>query len=202
MLERALAGDAVAAAWLYEHYRGRLKSLIELRMDRRLAGRIDASDVLQETMLEADRRLPDYAQAPGMDFYLWLRQLAVQKLIDLHRHHLEARKRSAKREISIQSPGADASSASLALQLMGKLTTPTEAARRVELRLKMQEALDGLEPVDREVLALRHFERLTNEQTAEVLGLSRSGASKRYIVALGRLRERLGAEMNAADWIT
>lgn len=202
MLQRAAAGDRAAASWLYANYRHRLKALVNLRLDRRLASRVDASDVVQEALLEADRRLGDYFAAPPMEFYLWLRFLAVQKLIDLHRHHLQTQKRSARRELSLQNHAPEASSACLAMQLLGKLTTPTEAARRAELQQLMQAALEGLDPLDREVLALRHFERLSNEETAQVLGLSRSGASKRYIVALARLREHLGPRHDFTDWLS
>jgi RNA polymerase sigma-70 factor (ECF subfamily) len=193
LLQRAGNGDQAAISSLLSQFRGRLKTMVTLRLDQRLHSRVDASDIVQEAMVEADRRLGDYLKSPSVDFYLWLRQLAVQKLIDLHRHHL-AQKRSAGQEVSIhRSPAPEASSVSLAHQLLGNLTTPTQAARRAELQSQVQEALSALDPVDREVLALRHFEQLSNEETAQVLGLSRSGASKRYIVALGRLRERLSA---------
>jgi RNA polymerase sigma-70 factor (ECF subfamily) len=201
LLRRAALGDRAATSTLLAQYRERLKRLVALRMDQRLLGRVDASDVVQETLVEADRRLPQYVQDRPMDFYLWLRQLAVQKLIDLHRHHVEAKKRAATQEVPLHRPAsAEATSLSLAHQLLGNLTTPTQAFREAELRMKLQEALDSLDPVDREVLALRHFEQLSNEQTAEVLGLSRSGASKRYITALGRLRELLSAVPEFAEW--
>lgn len=203
LMERAAAGNSDAAAELLTAHRARLHALIGLRLDRRLLGRVDASDVVQEAMIEANRRLPAYLKAPPMGFYLWLRQLAIQKLIDLHRRHIGAGKRAATQEVSLQQgQGPDASSASLAQQLLGNLTTPTEAARRGELQDNVQSALDKLEPVDREVLTLRHFEQLTNEETAQVLGLSRAGASKRYIVALTRLREHLATLPEFAEWIS
>lgn len=175
--------------------------MVCLRLDRRLYGRVDASDVVQDAIIEAARRLGEYAKSPPMDFYLWLRQLATQKLIDTHRHHLVAKKRSAAQEISLyRSAMPEASSAGLANQLLGRLTTPTKAAQRAELQVKVQEALNGISPVDREVLVLRHFEQLTNEETAQVLGLSRSAASKRYIVALGRLKESLSVLPGFEDW--
>ena len=200
LLQRAAHGDRTALSTLLSTYRERLKAMVTLRLDQRLHSRIDASDVVQEAMVEADRRLSDYLKTPTVDFYLWLRQLAVQKLIDLHRHHL-AQKRSARQEVSLHKGlTPEASSASLAHQLLGNLTTPTQAVRRAELQAKVQDALSDLDPVDREVLALRHFEQLGNEETAQVLGLSRSGASKRYIVALGRLRERLATLPEFSQW--
>lgn len=200
LLQRAGCGDRAAISQLLSFYRERLKAMVTLRLDQRLHSRIDASDVVQEAMMEADRRLGDFLKSPTVDFYLWLRQLAVQKLIDLHRHHL-AQKRSAGQEISPHKGlTPEASSASLAHQLLGNLTTPTQAVRRAELQSKVQDALSDLDPVDREVLALRHFEHLGNEETAQVLGLSRSGASKRYIVALGRLKERICTLPEFSQW--
>lgn len=191
LLERAAEGDAAATSALLGQYRGRLRGMIALRMDRRLASRVDASDVVQEAVIEAARRLPEYLRAPPMGFYLWLRQLALQKLIDLHRHHLGAQKRDAGRELSIDAEPGGISSEGLAQQLVGGLTSPTRAARRAELKARVQQALAELAPVDREVLMLRHFEQLSNEETASVLDVGRSAASKRYILALGRLRRLL-----------
>ncbi len=192
LIRRAMDGDAEALSELLARHRQRLHKMVELRMDRRLSGRIDASDILQEATLEAARRLDDYAQTDQMDFYLWLRQLTVQKMIDAHRHHLGTRKRGADQEVSLYRGGTpEATSAVLANRLLGRLTTPTQAAVRAETQLKVQEALNSLDVVDREVLVLRHFEHLSNQQTAEVLGISKSAASKRYMVALRRLKEFL-----------
>lgn len=192
LLRRAAEGDEDALAELLGMHRERLRRMIAIRLDRRLYGRVDASDIVQEAVVEAARRLPAYAAAPPMDFYLWLRQLAAQKLIDAHRHHLGAKKRSAGQEVSLyRGAMPEASSVELAHQLLGRLTSPTLAAQRAELQLKIQEALNALEPVDREVLVLRHFEQLTNEETAQTLGIGRSAASKRYVGALKRLRESL-----------
>jgi RNA polymerase sigma-70 factor (ECF subfamily) len=201
LLVRAAAGDEEAVTALLSLHRQRLRAMVSLRLDRRLYGRVDASDIVQEAVLEASQRLKSYAAAPPMDFYLWLRQLAAQKLIDAHRRHLGAKKRSAGQEVSLYRDAMpEASSLSLAHQLLGRLTTPTRAALLAELQTKVQEALNTLDAVDREVLVLRHFEQLTNEETAEVLGLSRSGASKRYVVALGRLREHLATVPGLESW--
>src|SRR5207302_7015680 len=149
-------------------------------------------DVIQEAFLEASVRLPDYLREPSMPFFLWLRFLTGQKLVELHRHHLGAQMRDAGREISLYRgslPGA--SSAALAAQLLGHDTRPSEAAIRAERKLRLQEALNGMDPLDREVLALRHFEQLNNTETAQALGLQESAASKRYIRALKKLKDIL-----------
>lgn len=192
LIDRAATGDQAAASELFSMYRDRLRKMVQLRLDRRLYGRVDASDVIQEATIEASRRLSDYARSPPMEFFLWLRQLTGQKLIDAHRHHLGTQKRDAARDISLfQKAMPEATSTALAAQLLGRLTTPTQAFQRAELQLKVQEALNNLDPHDREVLVLRHFEHLTNSETAQVLGISKSAASKRFIVALSQLKKCL-----------
>lgn len=203
LLRRAVAGDREAQTELLDKHRDRLRAMVSLRLDRRLYGRLDASDIVQEALIEASRRLPAYAESPPMDFYLWLRQLTTQKLIDAHRRHLGAKKRNVGQDVSLfRGALPEASSLGLANQLLGRLTSPTRAAMRAELQLKVQELLNGLSPVDREVLVLRHFEQLSNEQVAKVLDLSRSAASKRYIVALGRLREHLATVPGFEEWMS
>jgi RNA polymerase sigma-70 factor (ECF subfamily) len=190
LLRRAEAGDQQALAELFSRYRDRLRQMVRLRLDRRLQGRIDPSDVLQEAYLDLAKRLPEYSQKPTMPFFLWLRFLTGQKLIDLHRHHLGARMRDAGQEVSLYRGALpQASSVSLANQLLGRLTSASRAAIRAETQIRVQEALNGMEPLDREVLTLRHFEMLSNEETAQVLGISKSAASNRYIRALKRLKE-------------
>jgi RNA polymerase sigma-70 factor (ECF subfamily) len=190
LLASAKAGDEEALAELFNLYRTRLRQMVHLRLDRRLQGRIDASDVLQEAYLEYARRFPRYADGADMPFFLWLRQITGQKLIDLHRHHLGTKLRDASHEVSLYRGALpQASSVSLAAQLLGKLTSPSHAAIRAETQLRMQEALNSMDPLDREVLTLRHFEMLSNEETAQVLGIRKSAASNRYIRALKRLRE-------------
>ena len=192
LIHRAAGGDQQATSDLLSMHRDRLRKMVELRLDRRLAGRVDASDIVQEATMEAARRLPDYAKSPPMDFYLWLRQLAGQKLIDACRHHLGTQKRDARQEVSLYRGALpEATSAVLASRLLGRLTSPTQAAVRAETQIKVQEALNSLDVIDREVLVLRHFEHLTNRQAAEALGISKSAASKRYIAALRRLKEYL-----------
>jgi RNA polymerase sigma-70 factor (ECF subfamily) len=189
LLRRAKAGDAAALGALFAHYRDRLRKMVRLRLDRRVCGRLDPSDVLQEAYLDVARRFPEYAAAPAVPFYVWLRALTGQRLIDLHRHHLGAKMRDAGQEVSLYRGALpQASSASLAQQLLAGLTSPTQAAVRAEMQLPLQEALNGMDPVDREVVVLRHFEELNNMETAAVLGIEPPAASKRYLRAIRRLK--------------
>ena len=136
------------------------------------------------------RRFPEYAAAPPVPFYVWLRALTGQRLIDLHRQHLGAKMRDAGQEVALYRGALpQASSASLAQHLLAGLTSPTQAAARAELQLRLQEALNGMDPMDREVVILRHFEELNNGETAAVLGLHKAAASNRYVRALRRLKE-------------
>lgn len=192
LIRRAQAGDEQALAALFSHYRSRLRRMVGLRLDRRLQGRLDPSDVLQEAYVDLARRLADYAADPKMPFFLWLRFLTGQKLTDLHRQHLGAKMRDAGQEVSLYRGALpQASSVSLAAQLLGRLTSASQAAVRAETQLKVQHALNTMDPIDREVLTLRHFEQLGNDEAALVLGLSKTAASNRYVRALKRLREAL-----------
>jgi len=193
LLERAAERDTAAVGELFELYRERLRRMIHIRLDRRLQGRLDPSDVLQEAFLEYARSLPEYVKKPEAPFFLWLRCLAERKLHALHRRHLGTHMRNAGREVSLyESPVPEASSVMLAAHLLGKLTAPTQALLRAELQAQVQQALDEMEPLDREVLALRHYEQLNNRETAELLGLSEAAASIRFIRALRRLKGLLG----------
>jgi RNA polymerase sigma-70 factor, ECF subfamily len=192
LLRRAQGGDQQALAALFTRYRERLRQMVRLRLDRRLQGRIDPSDVLQEAYLDLARRLPEYAANPALPFFLWLRALTGQRLIDLHRQHLGAKMRDAAQEVSLYRGALpQASSVSLAAQLLGRLTSASRAAIRAETQIRVQEALNSMDPLDREVLTLRHFEMLTNDETAAVLGLRKSAASNRYVRALKRLKDIL-----------
>jgi RNA polymerase sigma-70 factor (ECF subfamily) len=196
---RMRAGEQSALAELLTRSRDRLRNVVQLRLDRRLQGRIDASDVLQEAFIDAAQRLAEYAADPAMPPYLWLRFLTVQRLMALHRRHLGAQ-RDAGREVSLYRgalPAAD--SWSLASQLLGRITTPSRAVVRAEIQIKLQEALNAMDPIDREVLALRHFEELGNNETAAVLGLQKAAASNRYVRALRRLKETLAATPGLLD---
>jgi RNA polymerase sigma-70 factor (ECF subfamily) len=192
LLRRAGQGDAEALGELLARYRDRLQRMVRLRLDRRLQGRIDPSDVLQEAYLAASERFADYARDPDMPFFLWLRFLTAQQLLVLHRRHLGTKGRDAGREVSLYRGALpEASSAALAAQLVGHRTTPSQAAARAEMQVRLQEALNRMDPTDREVLALRHFEQLTNAETARELGLRESAASMRYARALLRLKDIL-----------
>jgi RNA polymerase sigma-70 factor (ECF subfamily) len=195
LLRRAAAGDARRWGELLTRHHKRLRRMLALRLDQKLQGRIDPSDVLQDAYLEAWTRLAEYLRNPAMPFFLWLRFLAGQKLVTLHRHHLGRQMRDPGREISLYRGALpEASSAALAAQLLGHDTRPSEAAIRIELKIRLQEALNQMDAIDREVVALRHFEQLTRAETARVLGISEAAVSKRYIRALQRLKEIL-AEM-------
>jgi RNA polymerase sigma-70 factor, ECF subfamily len=189
---RIHAGDQHALGDFFARHRERLRRMVRLRLDQRLQGRIDPEDVLQEAFVDAARRLADYATAPAMPPFLWLRFLTIQRLQTLHRLHFGVKSREVGREVSLYNgplPAAD--SRSLAAQLLGRLTTPSRAAIRAETQIKIQEALNAMEPIDREILALRHFEELDNSETAAVLGIHKAAASNRYVRALRRLKEFL-----------
>ncbi len=191
LLERLQSGDDHAFVELYSRHRGRLKQMIEFRLDRRMRGREDASDILQEVYIDAHQRIRHFLKRPELSFYVWLRQLTAQRLIDVHRRHLKAEKRDAKQEVSIHQRIATATSASMAALLVARLASPSQAAMRVEMVVQIESALAKMEPLDREVLALRHFEELRNSEVAEVLGIKEAAASNRYVRALSRLRDVL-----------
>jgi len=192
MIERGLAGDAQAISELFDLHRAQLRRMIGARLDQRLQGRLDPSDVLQESFIDFAQALPSYAQNPDAPFHLWLRCIVGRKLRALHRQHLGTEKRDAKRDVSIyQDAVPEANSASLAGQLLGKLTTPSQALQRAEIQLHIQNAICDLDPEDREIISLRHYEQLNNRDTAAVLGMSEAAASIRFIRALRRLKDRL-----------
>ena len=192
LIDRAAAGDTAALAELFGRYRKRLRAMVRLRMDRRLQGRVDPSDVLQEAYLDVAQQLPSYQAKPEMSFYLWLRLTTGQRLMRLHRQHLGAGMRDAGREVSLHRGALpQASSVSLAAQLLGRMTSASKAVERAEIQLQLQTALNTMDEMDREIIALRNFEELSNVEAAQVLGLEPSAASKRYIRALKRLQEIL-----------
>ena len=189
VLRRAAAGDEEALRELFARYHDRLKRMVHLRLSRRLAGRVDDSDVLQEAFVEVARKLPEYVQEPKLPPFLWMRHLTALKLTEVHRRHLGTQLRDADREVTLHRGGLPlADSVSLAAQLLGTLTTPSQAAIKAETRMLVQEALNGMDPIDREVLALKHFEQLSTTEIAQVLGLSKAGAGSRYLRAIKRLR--------------
>ena len=171
LIERARAGDSAAVSDIFALHRDRLRRMVEMRLDRRLQGRIDASDVIQEAHLEITTRLADYLKDPKLPLFLWLRLVVGERLTKLHRTHLGAQKRDAALEVSIfREALPQASSAALAAQLLGKHTSPTQAAMRAERLLRLQEAINTLDPIDREILSLRHFEELNRGEAAQRSG--------------------------------
>jgi len=189
---RLRSGDVQALAELFAHERERLWRIIHFRLAEPLRGRLGPEDVLQEAFLAASQRLNHYANSPATSPFIWLRMIVNQTLVDLHRRHLGAQMRDAAREVSLDSvPYAQATSASVAIQLVGIFTSPTGAAARADVFSLVQAAIEKMDPIDREVLALRHFEELTNSEVAEALGIEQKAASIRYIRALRRLKEIL-----------
>jgi RNA polymerase sigma-70 factor (ECF subfamily) len=166
--------------------------MVEMRLDRRLAGRIDASDVIQEACVDATRKLDEYLHDPKLPLFLWLRLVVGERLLKLHRQHLGAQMRDAGQEVSLYREALPtASSAALAAQLLGKHTSPTQAAVRAERMLRLQDALNALDPIDREILSLRHFEELTRAEAAQALGIEEAAVAKRYVRALKWLKDTL-----------
>lgn len=168
--------------------------MVQLRMDRRLQGRVDASDVLQEAYIDMAKRLPEYAETQNYPFFLWLRLLTGQRLMHVHRFHLQTAMRDAGQEVSLYNRAMpQASSMSLAANLMGRMTSVSQQAVRAEIQVKLQETLNAMDAIDREILVLRHFEELSNNEAAVVLGIKKAAASNRYIRALRRLKETLAS---------
>lgn len=192
-------GDDHAVNRLLERHRESLRQMVRFRMDRRLERRVDASDIVQDVMIEANRRLADYLADPKLPFHLWLRQLAKDRIIDLHRRHKVARRRSIDREQPLVAAYADRSSIDLAGMLQDPELTPAAATIRRELQRRFFEALETLGEEDREVLLMRHQEHLSNSDVAAALGLSQPAAGMRYLRALRRLRDVLREPASQSD---
>lgn len=185
-LEQALrGGDDGAMASLFERMRERLQRMVHFRLDPRLVGRIDAEDVLQESFLEAKKRVGAF-RGDDKPFFVWMRLVTQQTMVDLFRKHVGAKMRAAGREIAAPASGT------LSGFFVGHLTSPSQAVLREEVRQKVEEALGNMEEIDREVLLLRHFEELSNKEVATVLGIQENAASNRYVRALTRLKGLLG----------
>jgi RNA polymerase sigma-70 factor, ECF subfamily len=190
LLDAARDGDEGALAVLVERHRDRLERMVWLRMDRRLQGRVDAGDVVQDAYLAVRCKFSQYSADPRLPFFLWLRLEVGQKLVDVHRTHLNTKMRDAGQEVSLHRGALpQVTSMSLAEQLLGKLTTASHAAMRAELKVRVQEALNSMDHHDREVLILRHFEDLSNAEAAQVLGIKPTAAVNRYVRALKRLKD-------------
>lgn len=200
LLDRVRQGDGDAINGLLERHRETIKRMIDRRMDRGVQRRVDASDIVQDVMIEANRRLGDYLANPTMPFQLWLRHMARDRLIDAHRRHRVAATRSVDREVPLVVPdSADQSQADLGGQIADRDLTPAAAATWHELERRFATAVDMLEEGDRQIVLLRHFEHLSTAEAAEVLGLSKPAAGMRYLRAMRRLRVLLddGTEASA-----
>src|SRR3954462_15749692 len=192
ILEQAPQGDPAAVEQLLARHREPVRRMIDLRLDPAIVQRVDASDVVQEVMLEASKRLQDYLKNPAMPFLVWLRHLAKDHLIDAHRRHHQAQKRGVDREQPMHRPAwADQSSLELAGQLVDPERTPASEAIQRELQARLHEAIAQLDDMDREVILMRHFEQLSNQEVAQALDLTEPAASMRYLRAVRPLRDLL-----------
>lgn len=190
LLEQLAAGDESVLGDLFALHRDRLWRMVNFRLDRRLTGRIDADDILQEAYVEAAKRISHYAHG-GQPFYVWLRLVVVQTMVDLHRHHLGSQKRDIRREQPKRLPYPEATSVSLIRRLVAEISTPSQVAVKAESLRQLEEALEQMNSIDQEVLALRHFEELTNTEVSELLGIEQKAASIRYARAIARLKNVL-----------
>ena len=192
--------DEAALARLFEEFRPRLWRLVQFRLDSHLLGRVDPDDVLQESWLNIAARAEHYATKWTGSTFVWMRLVVSQTLIDVHRRNVDSQKRDAGREQVIGGWSPDSTSCSLAEHFLGHMTSPSQAVMREELSAQLGEAMTTLSELDQEVLALRHFEELSNAETAEVLNLTEQAASLRYVRALSRLKHVLEKLPEFADW--
>lgn len=189
------SSGARGTAQLFERYRSRLARMVVLRLDSRIMGKVDVEDILQDACMEASRRIEDFLDRPSVPFFVWLRQITSQVLIDVHRRYLGAQMRDVSRERSLdQCDLSNAGSALLLAQLAGSLTSPSQGAVRNEMVGELRTALQELEEIDREVLVLRHLEELSNSEVAEILCIDKYAASKRYVRALERLSRAMSVQ--------
>src|ERR1043165_1954490 len=192
LLNQAKAGDADAVERLLARHREPIRRMIDLRLDPAIAQRLDASDVVQDVLIEANRRLKDYLKSPSMPFHLWLRHLAKDHIIDAHRRHHRAQKRGVDREQPMHRPAwSDRSSLDLAAQLLDQDLTPASAAIQQELQRRLQDAIEKLDEDDRDVILMRHYEMLPNQEVAAALEITEGAASMRYLRAVRKLRDLL-----------
>lgn len=191
LIEELSANREESLAKYFLMVRERLRRVVNFRLDYRLSGRVSESDVLQETFVRAAKRIDSYLSKPEMPFFVWLRLETQQQILDIHRQHFSAGKRDIRKEISLipAKQNSDRTSMALAAHLVGKLTSPSQLFAKAEKIARLEKTLNTMNALDREVIALRHFEELSNEETAEVLNIKPSAASKRYLRALKRLKE-------------
>lgn len=200
-IARVRAGDTQALVAAFDEYRLRLAKIAFFRLDQRLAGRLDPDDVLQEAYISAAQRCAHVEGDTESALFIWLRLIVVQTLVDMHRRHLGAQMRDAGREIPLhQRSPSESTCLSMTRYLAASVTSPSLAMRRSEFSEQLHHALDRMDPLDREVLALRHFEELTNQEIAEVLGIQQKAASIRYVRALRRLKAILDEVSGVNPW--
>ena len=195
LLEGVKAGDGDAVNALMDRHRLAIRRMVQMRLDNAVARRVDASDVVQDVLFEASRRMDDYISNPMMPFHLWLRQLAKDRIIDMHRRHRGAQRRSVDREQHVASLGNDEkSTADLVSFLKDAELTPAAATVRKEMEQRFLLAVNELDEADREMIIMRHFEHLGNSEVAEALGLTAPAAGMRYLRAIRKLRQALGTD--------
>jgi RNA polymerase sigma-70 factor, ECF subfamily len=200
LLDQVRSGNNQAAERLLANHRESMRRMIDLRLDPAIAARVDASDVVQEVLLEASRRLDAYLREPKMPFHLWLRHIAKDHIVDAHRRHHLAHKRGVDREQAmVPAALAGTSSIDLAAQFCDPELTPASAAMQQELERRLHAAIAKLDEDDREIILLRHFEQLSNQEVAALHGLSEAAASMRQLRALRRLRELLQPESGSHE---
>ncbi|MFY9254938.1 MAG: sigma-70 family RNA polymerase sigma factor [Fuerstiella sp.] len=195
LLNGVKSGDGEAVNALMDRHRVAIRRMVQMRLDNAVARRVDASDVVQDVLFEASRRMEDYISNPSMPFHLWLRQLAKDRIIDMHRRHRGAQRRSVDREQHVSNLGNDErSTADLVSFLKDAELTPAAASVRKEMEQRFLEAVNQLDEADREMIMMRHFEHLGNGEVAEALGLSAPAAGMRYLRAIRKLRQALGTD--------
>jgi RNA polymerase sigma-70 factor (ECF subfamily) len=187
LLEQARAGDRHAFDQLFAREQEGLHQFIDLHLDLRVRARVDASDVVQEAQMEAFRRLDDFLKRQPMPFSLWLRKTAYERLLKIHRYHIETARRSVNREAQLPPQ----SSLLLAQQLLAHGSSPSKQLSRREIATRVNRALGELPEADREILLMRNIDRLSYEEASCILDIDAAAARKRYGRALLRLRKLL-----------
>lgn len=200
LLEQARQGDSSAVNQLMDRHRNSLRQMVRMRLDQKIQKRVDVSDVVQDVLVEANRRLTKYLADPIMPFHLWMRQIARDRIIDAHRRHRVSAKRSVDREQQMVAPrGYDQSSMQLASLLGDQRLTPAAAAIQQEMARKVEGAIARLDEKDCEIIVMRHYEHLTNQEIGKVLDLTEPAASMRYLRAIRRLRQVMQDEESESE---
>lgn len=200
ILAHVQAGEAAAVDQLLDRHREPVRRLVQMRLDQKIQRRVDVSDIVQDVLVEANRRLQEYLAKPVMPFRLWIRQIAKDRIIDAHRRHRVSAKRSIDREQPLVAPaGLDQSTIQLAAQLCDPELTPAAAATQQEMARRVEAAIEELGEQDHEIIVMRHYEQLSNQEVAQALGLSEPAASMRYLRAIRRLRAALADEPLEGD---